>query len=614
MRHFIDIGAALAFAIVLLLSTTRVDAACLPGVPHNRYVGLASDSQCTDTTIQAAIDNTTCPDTIIYVTAEQGAAYLQQHLNIVDKSLALVGTTAACGPVVAPTATCDPAACDGSDREAQLTTPIITLYGTTTAANSLIDIRGNSHVTLKYLELRNASDNGYGGGIDFDGDGSLTLDTTYVNHNNAGSGGGGIRINGANAATLNLLAHTHITDNTASLGGGILVTGKARLSALADDVFIFNNVAANGGGIAMVGPATADIASPGPPGNLGTIYHNRASQYGGGIHLAGGPGNTQGQLSLSSVDARRPVRIQSNSASIGGGAISLMAGASADASGILCARDFRIDDNLAPEGSALYIDNNNTMQTYFCLYTTFPDAAVACAPGIACNEISDNVAMDDAGNHTDGAAIHLASGGWITADRVSLRRNQGGYVMRAAGASTPRIMNSLVADNVTTHEPLWSATGLELSSSTLAGNTIQTDHAIHVEGSHPLWLKYDIVWQPGKQVLDLADTPSEAHIDYVLASETGSLAGGTHLYGGDPLFADAANGNYRLSASSPALDVAEAATFFDLDGFPRNVDLPNPDIDGPRDLGAYERQLNYSACAQTADTVYCNGFDAPLAQ
>lgn len=606
MRHSTDIGAALAFAIVLLLSATRVDAACLPGVPHYRYVGLAGDSHCTDTTIQAAIDNTTCPDTIIYVTAEQGTAYLQQHLNIIDKSLALVGTTAACGV----------SACGGDDCGTTPTVPIITLYGTTTVANSVIDITGNSHVTLKYLELRNASTNGYGGGIDFDGDGSLTLDTTYVDHNNAGSGGGGIRINGTNAATLNLLAHAHVTDNTAFDGGGILVTGNARLSALADDVFIFHNVAGNGGGIAVVGPATADIASPGPGGNLGAIYDNKATQYGGGIHIAGGTGggSAQGQVRLFSVDARHPVHVQGNSASVGGGAISLKAGASSQSPAVLCARDFRIDDSLAPEGSAIYSDGANAIQTNFCNYGSFPDTAVACTPGVACNEISGNWAMDDAGNHTDGAAIYLAPQSVMSAYRVSLRHNQGGHVVRAAGQGLVQLVDSLIADNATTREPLWSAAGLVLSDSTLAGNAIQAGSVMHLENGNPFHVWYDIVWQPGKQVLDYSGDPSLAGIDYVLASETGSLVGGTHLYGGDPMFADAANGNYRLGAGSPALDVAMVESGIDLDGLPRSIDLPDADIDGPRDLGAYERQLNYSACAVVADTVYCNGFDAPLAR
>ncbi|MDN5924316.1 MAG: hypothetical protein L0H70_04885 [Xanthomonadales bacterium] len=61
---------------------------------------------------------------------------------------------------------------------------------------------------------------------------------------------------------------------------------------------------------------------------------------------------------------------------------------------------------------------------------------------------------------------------------------------------------------------------------------------------------------------------------------------------------------------SPGLDYAPANEGRDLEGHTRSVDLFevfSPNVYGPRDLGAYEKQ---AYCA-VDDTVFCNGFDSP---
>lgn len=73
------------------------------------------------------------------------------------------------------------------------------------------------------------------------------------------------------------------------------------------------------------------------------------------------------------------------------------------------------------------------------------------------------------------------------------------------------------------------------------------------------------------------------------------------LGGIDPLFVDAANGNYHLSPGSPAIDTASntptgGLRAFDLDGSPRP-------FNGTADIGAYEYQ------GDPNDLIFRNGFD-----
>ena len=78
---------------------------------------------------------------------------------------------------------------------------------------------------------------------------------------------------------------------------------------------------------------------------------------------------------------------------------------------------------------------------------------------------------------------------------------------------------------------------------------------------------------------------------------------------GDPAFVNVATGDYRLMPTSLAIDVAPTVggDDRDLDGRPHDLDITSvPNLDGVRDLGAYERQPRYCGAA---DTVFCATFD-----
>ena len=320
---------------------------CLPELAYYRYVGnKATDGLCTDNDIQSAIDNALCPNTVVVITSEH--TYTAQHLEIAGKDITLQATADNCGP---------PGVCDGGCPGTP-TAPLIAISGEGHSGDSVLYIHGNSHVTLRYLTIRDGSnfDGGnptYGGGIHFDGTGSLTLDTTWILSNQA-MYGGGINFTGSGGfAGLALLGHTQIANNSAGAsGGGIRVDGQSFLSIVEDDSIVWLNHAPNGygGGINIVGPAHADIASPGYAG-LAVVASNDA-QYGGGIAVTGGDdADEDGAVQLFAADPARPVRVRGNFASSQGGAIYLKTYVSL-ASGIrhasLCAFDFGISDNAAP--------------------------------------------------------------------------------------------------------------------------------------------------------------------------------------------------------------------------------------------------------------------------
>jgi hypothetical protein len=159
--------------------------------------------------------------------------------------------------------------------------------------------------------------------------------------------------------------------------------------------------------------------------------------------------------------------------------------------------------------------------------------------------------------------------------------------------STPTLTNVLFAGNSATS---WGG-GLEndfSSSPTLLNVTFSGNYAALAGGAmygfqSSATLTNCILWGDGagRRANEFGGAQGTTYtINY---SVVGGGAGGTANINADPLFVDAAHGDFHLQAGSPAIDAGTntGAPTFDLDGQPRPRD-GNGDGTAVTDMGAYE--------------------------
>jgi predicted outer membrane repeat protein len=600
-----------AVAVILLGAAT-------PGHATNYHVG--SGVGCTHATIQAAINAAMAVSGSwpkIYIATNK--TYLNQAISIspnVQSHITLIGGVPSCisGSSSGNTTI------NGSNPDSN-----------TSAGTSVITVRGAMGVTLSHLTITGGKDviggnDDAGGGIDYAGVGYMNIGDSTIDSNTAVYGGG-IRFQGnGGAADLYINANTFITSNTAqSSGGGIRVDGNASLHIDAPQTWIAFNKAlgSQGGGVLVVGPAYAHIGSPGYL--FGPLIYQNTAPYGGGIALISqdaGPA----QADLFASDPTKPVRVEQNRASQTGGGVYLLSDAYTQSDGAIPSEiatlqmeGARIDDNAAQEGSGIYADSDfGLVQSYgsdVYMYT-----GASCGTGTECNSVSGNRAVTkDAMGHdvaTAGSAILIQSQGVLRARQLAMRGSpdaQGAHAIRVVDSLwLPLLLDTcLIADNNVSAELLTlgnaSAT---INQCTIANNRNFAEGYVVLRANADLTLTNSIFAQGSQQTLFNADTGANMTVNYVMSGETASLGPGTNNIHADPEFVDPGNGDFHLRLNSPGVDVAPAVAGDDrdLDNLLRDQDLPEvSNLDGNRDLGAYERQL--SAC-DASDTIFCNGFES----
>ena len=551
---------------------------------------------CTHATAQAALDAAAASSGGDLVLLSRSVAYTQQQLtidtgNAVDLS------------ILGGYATCDQAAQDGIRT---------VLSGAGGAAAPVLRVVSGSQLFLSQVELSG----GESGGLRAERI-NVTLRDVLI-RNNSASCGGGVYIAGiagsAVTISLTLQENVSILGNTASFGGGGICAIGASVTMTAPNSIIANNEATGrvdagsgqlvegyGGGVYLSGrgigvflnPAVMLVGSTGQ-GNLGAIWNNTA-RYGGGVALQAAA-NGAARLSLVTDDGAVPAAIRSNFASVYGGAVYAEPYWDADpdrsARAELRIRDGVLEDNASPVGAAVYLANAGGLNGLGGELDMDTLTGSPCPLATRCNRISNNDAVDAGGVPSAISVIQANPRARVRIGKAWLTGNRYGSLLQVTGVQyqggSAAVSDSLVAGNQTPgvlFRTELADARLTLSGLTVAGNAIGFGTAILNDG--PASLYNSIVYQPGISVFGGSGART---VGYVLAHETASLAGSATVLAGDPRFIDAAAGDYRPGASSPAVDFAPATSSGDLVGTPRAIDLGFvSNRFGAGDVGAFER-------------------------
>jgi len=553
-----------------------------------------SGQPCTHGTIQSAINAANSSPGADTIRLTRSLTY-QAEANTIDTAQELT--------IEGGYATCTQTTPDGTQT-------VISGAGGATAPVFTINAPSGAWIRLNRLNIRDGdvAGGGTGGGIRFTGDGILEINDSTINFNIAGYGGG-IHAEGTGSnAELVIGENVIISNNVARYdGGGVLARG-IEMSMLDPGSVLLNNEAQGTGGTGGFGgglfvhavnrPSYAYIGSG--TGIFGVITSNKAL-YGGGVAIIGQSGHVA-ELQLFATDPAFPSLVGFNTASVLGGGIYA---SSAQARARLW--NASLDNNLAPNGAAVYLASS---AGFYVNFAGLPPTAVGCTVGSPCGFITNNAANAD---ENPGAIVYGEDGttlqiGYLPSAAPSdprggvlVQNNSAGSVF--GGAATTQIYRSIIGNNTTSSDVIkLSDKPLYLVDSTITGNTIGGGSAILRLVNSATTVQRSILWQPGNNVLSRSG--GSIAVDNTVAHESTGLGSGVSVF--NPRFVDPAHGDYGLRVGSRAVDFALALEGDERDahGRPRDKDLLNPDLVGPRDLGALERQ--------SLQPMVLNGdFDAP---
>lgn len=549
---------------------------------------------CTHSTIQAAVNAANANPGVDHILISRSQAYTAQAISMTAaQPLTISGGYATCA----------------SPTPSGVRTVISGAGG---AADSVFSVlTGNADILFENVQISDGDEGElyHGGGINYSGSGSLTLQNMIINNNSAGYGGGLSADGGSGAADVLIMGNVSIANNTALRnGGGVYLAGGVTLYMLENSSAIFSNSSSGaavdygyGGGLCVVAPAQALISEGGFGAGLGVISFNQARRGGGIAALAEDDVDGYAVVTLYSDDPANPLLLNDNSATMAGGAIYTNANRSitifgSNGTGAVYLRSTNVIANWAPIGAVAYLSSDSSLNQVRSGGFGFTGNAPACAAGVTCNRIADNIARNEAGQATNGALIYGTDEANFSIHRAHVTGNVARSFLDLTSALNIKVANTLIEGNTFSaavfqfpeDEP-----EIDLNHLTITGNSIGGPGVIAHRGN--LRLNRSIVWQPGKTVRDTAASSGTFTGAYLLANETTTTSTIVNVfYPYDPAFMNPTHADYRLRAGSHGLDAAppnaDLDGSIDLDGLDRVRDLPLVLPGGTVDLGAYERQ------------------------
>jgi YVTN family beta-propeller protein/predicted outer membrane repeat protein len=349
------------------------------------------------------------------------------------------------------------------------------------------------------------------------------------------------------------------------VGGGILITNSARPEL--QSIRVISNISGYGGGLYIYNNNSLTLSQV-------DVFSNVAV-YGGGL------------LAYSPITVLEAHLSNNYAVGLGGGA---------QISGTAVVLNSSIDHN---EGGGLYVEGNLTLQHTDVSFNT--DRVFIGGSGITL--FRGRLILDDAtveGNHGEywGSGIFVDSSTvWITNTRVLRNSAYQGGGLRFYNGSSGRVVNSLFAQNSSSHGGASIQTwgDLQVIHTTIADTGLNPSPAVFFDiGS--LFITDTLITS---HTIGIERSPyaTGVHEDYNLffanPTDRVGVTPGIHSLNGDPLFVDPAHDDYHLRFGSAAIDHGvDAGVYTDLDGNPR------PHGAG-FDIGAYEYQGNTRYVATT---------------
>ena len=430
----------------------------------------------------------------------------------------------------------------------------------------LFTVETGAEVEIKNFKLANSTSS-QDGGVVYN-KGTLTIDSVAFSGNESNGGVGGSIYN-ASGATLTV-SNTTFSGDSARDGASIYNAGSATIQ---DSTF--DATGAFGNGVVY---------------NVGTLVVDNTQFNGGSTASSGGAIYNAGTADVSNS-------IFDGTAALNGGAIYNAA------NGTLRLADSDFANVSATVGGAIYNVGNATIDQ-----GSFVGNSTTDKGGALYNEGTATVVGTlFAGNSASvGGAFYSTGTLKLTGVKVERSEARDGAAIYSTG--TLSVSNSLIAKNVATGlgGAIYNAGTATLTNATIADNQAADGAGLYNAGTATV----DNTILAGNKATDAAAKGFDLYtVDGATTTLRSSLLGNVAQYGDkafgldaayrsflgvDPQFVDAANGDYTLSATSPAINggsnALDGGALVDFAGNDRRVGLTVGGVVMSVDMGAFEYQ------------------------